>query len=90
MEAKLLFILFYFKFYPVQEVQGYLFGMGQGQAWDWIHRLTKILNQALGYEKQLPARKNRDIEQILAACPGLEFIIDGTERPIRRPKDKKR
>jgi hypothetical protein len=26
----------------------------------------------------------------LADCPGLEFIIDGTERPISRPKDKKR
>jgi hypothetical protein len=25
---------------------------------------------------------------VLAACPGLEFIIDGTERPIRRPKDQ--
>jgi len=90
MEDKLVFILFYFKFYPVQELQGYLFGMGQAQAWDWIHRLTPILNQALGYEKQLPARKNREIKEILAACPGLEFIIDGTERPIRRPKDKKR
>ena len=90
MEDKLLFILFYFKYYPVQEVQGYLFGMGQSQAWDWIHRLTPILNRALGYEKQLPARKSRDIEQILATCTGLEFIIDGTERPIRRPKDKKR
>jgi hypothetical protein len=90
MEDKLVFILFYFKFYPVQEVQGYLFEMGQSQAWDWIHRLTPILNQALGYEKQLPARKMQDIKQILAACPGLEFIIDGTERPIRRPKDKTR
>jgi len=90
MEAKLLFILFYFKFIPVQEVQGYLYGMGQAQAWDWIHRLTPILNLALGIEKVLSARKNRDIEQVLVACPDLEFIIDGTERPIRRPKDKKR
>lgn len=90
MEDKLLFILFHFKFYPVQEVQGYFFGMGQSQAWEWIHRLTAILNRALGKKKQLPARKSRDIEQILADCPGLEFIIDGTERPIRRPKDKKR
>jgi len=59
MEAKLVFIQFYFKFYPVQEVQGYFFGMGQAQAWDWIHRLTPVLNRALGYEKQLLARKNR-------------------------------
>jgi hypothetical protein len=87
---KLLFILFYFKFYPVQVVQGYFFGMGQPQANEWIHRLTPLLNEALGYEQQLPARQARDAETILAACPGLEFIIDGTERPIRRPKDKAR
>lgn len=90
LEDKLIFILFYFRHYPVQELQGYLFGMGQAQAWDWVHRLTPILNRALGYEKQLPARKQEEMAQILAACPGLEFIIDGTERPIRRPKDKKR
>ena len=87
-EDKLLFILFYFKIYPLQEVQGYLFGMGQSQAWDWIHRLTPILNRALGYEKQLPAREAHDMAQVLKMCPTLEFIIDGTERPIRRPKDK--
>ena len=87
-EDKLLFILFYFRVYPTQELQGYLFGMGQTQAGEWVHRLTPILNRALGYEKQLPARKAQDIAQVLQMCPDLEFIIDGTERPIRRPKDK--
>jgi hypothetical protein len=86
--SKLVFILFYFKFYPVQMVQGYLFGMGQPHANEWVHRLTPLLRQALGEERQLPARKTTDITQVLAACPGLEFILDGTERPIRRPKDK--
>ena len=87
-EDKLVFILFYFRMYPVQVLQGYLFGMGQPQANEWIHRLTPILNLALGYKMQLPARQTREIEQVLAACPELEFIIDGAERPIRRPKDK--
>lgn len=90
LEDKLLFILFYFKFYPVQAVQGYFFGIGQSQACDWIHRLSSTLNNALGYEKQLPARKTKEVKQVLEACPGLEFIIDGTERPIQRPKDKDR
>jgi hypothetical protein len=89
-EAKLVFILFYFKYYPVQVVQGYFFGMGQAQANEWIHTLTPVLNQALGYERQLPARQAQTIEQVLAACPSLEFILDGTERPIRRPKDRTR
>jgi hypothetical protein len=38
--------------------------MGQPQANEWIHRLTPILNQALGYEMQLPAREAKGIEQV--------------------------
>ena len=87
---RLLFILFYFKTYPLQAVQGFFFGMSQAQACEWIHRLTPVLNQALGFEQQLPARKAADVTQVLRACPGLEFIIDRTERPIQRPKDKQR
>jgi len=87
-EDRLLFILFYFKVYPLQEVLGFLFGMGQSQANEWIHRLTEVLNQALGYQMQLPERNPKNLEQVLRDCPGLEFIIDGTERAIRRPKDR--
>jgi DDE superfamily endonuclease/Helix-turn-helix of DDE superfamily endonuclease len=89
-EDKLVFILFYFRMYPVQMAQGFFFGMGQPQANAWIQRLSPILKQALGDEVQLPAREAQPIEPVLAACPGLEFIIDGTERPIRRPQDKQR
>ena len=85
-EDKLLFVLVYFRHYPVQVLQGYLFGMGQSQAHEWIHRLTPLLNEALGEEQHLPARQSKDVGELLKACPGLEFLIDGTERPIRRPK----
>jgi len=89
-EDKLLFILFYFKLYPLQVAQGFFFGLSQPQANYWIHRLTPVLNAALGYEAQLPARKAAEVAQILERCPGLEFIIDGVERPIQRPKEKER
>jgi len=85
---KLLFILVYFRLYPTQVVQGYLFGLGQAQANEWVHRLTGVLNQALGQEQHLPEREPAKLEAVLSACPSLEFIIDGTERPINRPKDK--
>lgn len=85
---KLLFILVYFRLYPTQEVQGFLFGMSQAQANEWIHRLSSVLNQALGYEKQLPEREPANLEAVLDVCPSLEFMIDGTERPINRPQDK--
>jgi hypothetical protein len=86
-EDKLLFIVLYFKLYPLQEVQGLLFGLSQAQANAWIHRLTPVLRTALGYEKQLPQRQAQNLEQVLAACPSLEFFIDGTERRIQRPQD---
>jgi Helix-turn-helix of DDE superfamily endonuclease/DDE superfamily endonuclease len=85
---KLLFILVYFRLYPTQEVQGFLFGLSQAQANEWVHRLTLLLNQALGEEQQLPERQPWKLAQVLAACPSLEFMMDGTERPINRPKDK--
>jgi len=87
---KLVFILFYFRLYPIQMAQGFFFGMGQPQANEWIHRLSPVLKAALGYDLQLPARQPQDIKAVLEACPGLEFIIDGTERPIRRPTDPER
>ena len=88
LEDKLLFILVYFRLYPTQAVQGFLFGMGQTQAHEWVHRLTGVLNRALGYEQQLPEREPANLEAVLKRCPRLAFMIDGTERPINRPQDK--
>ncbi|ESA37967.1 is4 family protein [Leptolyngbya sp. Heron Island J] len=88
LDDKLLFILVYFRIYPTQEVHGYLFGMSQGQANEWIHRLTGRLNEALGEEQQLPERRPANLETVLSNCPSLEFMIDGTERRINRPQDK--
>jgi len=86
-EDKLFFILFYFRHYPTQEVLACWFGFSQGQANHWIHRLTPILQQVLGQERQLPARSAADLEEVLEFCDDPEFIIDGTDRPTRRPQD---
>jgi len=85
---QLLVLLVSFRLYPTQVVQGGLFGIGQTQAWEWIHKLSRVLNQALGYEKQLPEREPARLAAVLKQCPSLEFLIDGTERPIVRPQDK--
>lgn len=87
---RLLFILFYFKIYPIQEVQAFFFGMSQTQACEWVHRLTPVLNQTLGVEQQLPERNPDRMVHVLRKCPGLEFIIDGTERPMQRPQERVR
>lgn len=84
---KLLFILFSVRHYPVQRVQAVLFGLGQAQAWEWVHRLLPVLEQAVGHECALPLRKGATMAEMLERCPGLEFWIDATERPIQRPAD---
>jgi hypothetical protein len=81
---KLLFILVYFRQYPTQEVQGFLFGIGQPQANAWVHRLTGVFNQALGKEQVLPERNPYQLKDLLVACPDLELLMDGTERTIHR------
>lgn len=68
---KQLLILFYFRVYPTQQLQGYLFNLGQSQANQWIHRLTKILNEALAEKQELPERKSENLKQVLERCPEL-------------------
>lgn len=85
LEDKLLFILVYFKTYPLQEVQATLFGMSQSQANEWIHRLTDVLQATLQRDLHLPARDAATVESLLAECENHTFVIDGTERPTQRP-----
>lgn len=86
-EDKLLFILFYFKVYPLQEVIAAVFGMSQGRANEWIHKLRPILESALGAAQCLPERNPQNLEQVLALCASVDFVIDGTERAVQRPTD---
>jgi hypothetical protein len=86
-EDKLLFILFYFKIYPLQEVIAFLFDMSQGRANEWMHKLATVLQLALGDAMSLPERHPQNLEQVLALCVSVDVIIDGTERRTRRPTD---
>lgn len=87
MEDKLLFILFYYKVYPLQEVIAFLFDTSQGRANEWIHTLSTVLQMALGEAQALPERDPKNLAQTLALCVSVDFIIDGTERRIQRPQD---
>lgn len=87
MGQKLLFALVYQKGYPLQSIMGELFGISQGRANEWIHRLLPILKQALDDLGVLPERdpkqfKAKEENQKDAA----DSIIDGTERRRQRPK----
>ena len=56
-----------------------------------VHRLLPILETALGKKQALPERKIDSIEEFRAKFGEVqEVIIDGTERPVQRPKDPER
>src|SRR5262245_60304141 len=65
---KFLFMLFYFKVYPLQEVIAQIFGMSQGRANEWMHNLRPLLESALGEAHCFPERNPQHLEQVLALC----------------------
>jgi hypothetical protein len=84
-EQKLFFILFYYKAYPIQDVMGLLFDLTQSSVSEWVGRLTAVVGQLVQLHK--PARRGRDLQQLLADDPELrEGIIDGTQRRLPRPQ----
>lgn len=91
MESKLLFILFSCKCYPTVDVLSFLFDLERGRANRWMHRLQRILETALGKKMALPERKLESMAQFLERFPAVkEVILDGTERPVQRPKDSQK
>jgi hypothetical protein len=60
-EDRLLFILVYLKTYPLQVVQGRLFGMGQSKAHQWIHILLVVLQATLRALGDAPTRSVTDL-----------------------------
>lgn len=87
MEQKLLFALVYQKGYPLQSIMGELFGISQGRANEWIHRLLPILKQALDDLGVLPERDPKKFKaKEENRKDAANSIIDGTERRRQRPK----
>lgn len=85
---KLFFILFYYKVYPTFRLAQIIFELEKCNCQVWKEFLEPVLFEALGYQLDLPQIRVRSLAGWLAVCPQLkEFIVDATERPIRRPKD---
>ena len=64
-EDRLLFILAYLKTYPLQVVQGRLFGMDQSKANQWIHLLLGVLKATLRALGDAPSRSLQELAQRL-------------------------
>ncbi len=90
-QEKLFYILFYVKCYPTFDLAAWFFGVDKSSCCRWAHWYMEGLRQTLGHELVLPKRKLRTPMELFEMLPELKTIlIDGTERPIRRPQDPER
>ena len=90
-EEKLFFILWYYKIYPTFRYAQCNVKLDKRNVQLWMRFLQDVLFTALGYTLTLPKRKIRTNAGWLEICPKLsDFIVDSTERPIQRPKDKEK
>lgn len=87
---RLFFILFYVKCYPTMDLAGFFFGVDKSRIQRWVKELLPLLEETLGREVVLPARKISSVEEFVAKFPGVKDVfIDATERPVRRPQRNK-
>lgn len=90
-EARLIFTLFYIKCYPTFDLAGVMYGVDRAQPCRWAATLTEVLEKAMKRKLVLPARKIKDLKELIELIPEIkEVLVDGTERPIQRPKNPKK
>ncbi|MBK8905315.1 MAG: hypothetical protein IPM53_29300 [Anaerolineaceae bacterium] len=68
----------------------FFFGLSQGQANSWIHRVVKLLKRALAKLGHLPEREGTRLSTILRENEALTFAQDGSDRRRQRPKDQEK
>lgn len=79
---RLLFILTYLKTYPLQVVQGRLFGMDQSKANQWIHLLLGVLKATLRALGDAPSRSLQGLAQRLGVTEAeAAALVVPTEPP---------
>jgi hypothetical protein len=91
-DDKLVFVLHYLKSYPTMDNMGSTFGMSRGSACGLVHMYAGLLKQSLEQQGVMPKRHFSCPEELLAALKELggvgQLLIDATERPYRRLRDK--
>lgn len=92
-EAKLVFVLYYFKNYPTFDVLGTHFDMARSKACENVHRLTPLLHKTLASLNVLPERTFASAEAFRASLAKVELeqlLVNVTERFCQRPGDNEK
>jgi hypothetical protein len=81
-EDRRLCLLVYLKTYPLQVVQGRLFGMGQSKAHQWIHVLLAVLQATLRTLGDAPSRSLAELAPRIGIVEAdAAALVGPTEEP---------
>lgn len=83
-EDMLIFILYDYRHNPTQDFMGLHFRMTQPKVAAWIKVLEPILLQSLKRLDLVPVRDSESLNDLL--FDSVTILLDGSERPINRPK----
>ncbi len=86
-EDRLLFILVYLKTYPLQVVQGRLFGMGQSKAHQWLHVLLVVLRATLRALGDAPTRSVTELAKRLGVAEAAAAALIAPTEESRPTSD---
>lgn len=91
MSDKLLFILVYQKTFQLQTMQALQFGLSQGRANYWIHRLLPVLQKTMAEMGMKPEREGNRVADLMEASEGgANLSLDASERELQRPLDARK
>ena len=83
-EDMMIFILYDYRHNPTQDFMGLHFSLLQPKVALWIKVLEPILLESLERLKLVPVRESQKLNNRL--IESVTILLDGSERPINRPK----
>lgn len=83
-EDMLIFILYDYRHNPTQDFMGLHFGLTQPKVAAWIKVLDPLLLKSLDKLNLIPVRDSDALDDRL--IESVTVLLDGSERPINRPK----
>jgi hypothetical protein len=88
MQDRLIFILFYYKCHPLQQILGYLFGVSQERACELIHEYTEIMLEMVRENGLAPERISEELKKSLSKIhKGITSSMQPSD-PSSDPKTK--
>lgn len=96
LQDRLLMLLCYHRLYLSQALLGYLFHLDASNICRNLRELRPLVEMALPQPKRVlakvveTAKKISTPEELFHQFPDLKVIVDATEQPIQRPKEKKK